>query len=128
MEIAAHLSKVALRRVHLRPCINLHPVVSCLNLVYFLALLGGLELLSVLKDLSLLDLLCLSEGHDEKALKMLAGRNACQARNTARGGLWQLARDLCALEKKVSRELAMTEVTVALARQENSTRCRARDK
>lgn len=54
-----------------------------------------------------------SEGHDEKALKMLAGRNACQARNTARGGLWQLARDLCALEKKVSRELAMTEVTVA---------------
>src|SRR4029434_10200989 len=45
-----------------------------------------------------------SEGHDgEKALTMLGRRNACTSRNTARKGLWQLARDLSALEKKVRR-------------------------
>ena len=55
-----------------------------------------------------------SVGHDdEKALTMLAGRNACQARNTARKRLWQLARDLSALEKKVTRELEIAEIIVA---------------
>jgi hypothetical protein len=55
-----------------------------------------------------------SEGNDdEKALEMLAGRNACQARNTARKRLWQLARDLSALEKKVHRELEIAEILVA---------------
>jgi len=55
-----------------------------------------------------------SEGNDdEKALKMLGGRNACQARNTARKRLWQLARDLSALEKKVHRELEIAEILVA---------------
>jgi hypothetical protein len=55
-----------------------------------------------------------SGGHDdEKALKMLAGRNACQARNTARKRLWQLARDLSALERKVHRELEIAEIIVA---------------
>jgi hypothetical protein len=57
-----------------------------------------------------------SVGHDdEKALRMLAGRNACQARNSARKRLWQLARDLSAREKKVNRELAITEITVAFS-------------
>ena len=55
-----------------------------------------------------------SVGHqDEKALKMLAGRNACQARSTARKGLWQLARDLRMLETKVNRELHIAEIIVA---------------
>jgi hypothetical protein len=55
-----------------------------------------------------------SVGHDDqKALKMLAGRNACQARNTARKRLWQLARDLTALEKKTNRELEIAEIIVA---------------
>ena len=54
-----------------------------------------------------------SVGHQaEKALKMLAGRNACQARKTARKRLWQLARDLSALEKKVNRELEIAEIIV----------------
>ena len=55
-----------------------------------------------------------SVGHrDEKALTMLGAANACQARNTARKRLWQLARDLRALEKKVNRELEIPEVLVA---------------
>ena len=55
-----------------------------------------------------------SVGHDdEKALKMLAGCNACKAQNTARKRLWQLARDLSALEKKVKRELKIAEIIVA---------------
>ena len=55
-----------------------------------------------------------SVGHDdEKALRMLAGRNACKTRNTARKGLWQLARDLRALEKKDNRELEIAAIIVA---------------
>jgi len=55
-----------------------------------------------------------SVGHDdEKALKMLAGCNACKAQNTARKRLWQLARDLSALETKVNRELEVAEIIVA---------------
>src|SRR5437763_6219443 len=55
-----------------------------------------------------------SEGHnDEKALTMLGAANACEARSTARKGLWQLARDLTALEKKTNRELEVAEIIVA---------------
>jgi hypothetical protein len=55
-----------------------------------------------------------SEGQDdEKALKMLGAANACEARRTARKRLWQLARDLSALEKKVHRELEIAEIAVA---------------
>jgi hypothetical protein len=54
-----------------------------------------------------------SEGHDEKALKMLGAANACIARRTAGKRLWQLARDLSALEKKVNRELEIAEIIVA---------------
>jgi hypothetical protein len=54
-----------------------------------------------------------SVGHDEKALKMLGTANACKAQNTARKRLWQLARDLSALEKKVKRELEIAEIIVA---------------
>src|SRR5262249_14157033 len=53
-----------------------------------------------------------SEGR-EKVLKMLGAANVCQARNTAGKRLWQLARDLCALEKRVKRELQIAEILVA---------------
>jgi hypothetical protein len=54
-----------------------------------------------------------SEGLDDEKLKVLGAANACKARNTARKGLWQLARDLSALEKKVHRELKIAEILVA---------------
>src|SRR5262245_4010596 len=44
---------------------------------------------------------------------MLGGANVCQARNTAGKRLWQLTRDLCALEKKVKLELQIAEILVA---------------
>ena len=50
---------------------------------------------------------------DEKALTTLAARNACQAPDTARKRLWQLARDLSALEKKIERELHIADIIVA---------------
>ena len=50
---------------------------------------------------------------DEKALTTLAARNACQAPDTAKKRLWQLARDLSALEKKVHRELEIAEIIIA---------------
>lgn len=57
-----------------------------------------------------------SVGHDdEKALRVLAERNACKAQNTARKALWQLARDLSALEKKIKRELEIAEIIVPCA-------------
>jgi len=51
--------------------------------------------------------------HRQKALRMLGGRNACQAPTTAKKRLWQLARDLSALEKEIKRELGMAEIIVA---------------
>jgi len=55
-----------------------------------------------------------SGGHKvEKVLRMLAERNACQARCTGKKALWQLARDLCAAEKKLHRDLEIAEILVA---------------
>jgi len=55
-----------------------------------------------------------SVGHKiEKVLRMLAGCNACRARNTGKKALWQLARDLRAVEKRVRRELEIGEILVA---------------
>jgi hypothetical protein len=44
---------------------------------------------------------------------MLGTANACKAQNTAKKRLWQLARNLAALEKKVKRELEIAEIIVA---------------
>jgi len=49
----------------------------------------------------------------EKVLRMLAECNACQARCTGKKALWQLARHLCAAEKKLRRELGLVEILVA---------------
>jgi hypothetical protein len=46
----------------------------------------------------------------EKELKELAARNACNQRSTAKKGLWQIARDLRAVEKRVGRKLSNTEL------------------
>src|SRR5262249_50224778 len=55
-----------------------------------------------------------SVGHIvEEALRMLAGRNACKARNAARNRLWQLARDLRMVEEKIYRELEIAEIVAA---------------
>jgi len=55
-----------------------------------------------------------SEGHKvKKVLTMLAECNACQARCTGKKALWQLARHLCAAEKKLRRELGLAEILVA---------------
>jgi hypothetical protein len=49
----------------------------------------------------------------EKALKALAARNACTQRNTAKDGLWQFARDLRAVEKRLRRKLSNSELMLA---------------
>jgi hypothetical protein len=46
----------------------------------------------------------------EKDLKELAASNACNQRNTAKKGLWQLARDLRAVEKRIGRKLSNSEL------------------
>jgi len=46
----------------------------------------------------------------QKALKELGARNACNERITVKKGLWQLARDLRALEKQISRKLSNGEL------------------
>jgi hypothetical protein len=46
----------------------------------------------------------------QKALKELGARNACNERITAKKALWQLARDVRALEKQVSRKLSNSEL------------------
>jgi len=46
----------------------------------------------------------------EKALKALAARNTCNERTTAKKGLWQLARDLRAVEKRIGRKLSNREL------------------
>jgi hypothetical protein len=46
----------------------------------------------------------------EKVLKELGARNACNERITAKKALWQLARDLRALEKQISRKLSNSEL------------------
>ena len=46
----------------------------------------------------------------EKELEELTVRNACAERNTARKTRWQLARDLIAVEKKISRKLSPGEL------------------
>jgi len=43
-------------------------------------------------------------------LKRLAERNACTERNTARKRLWQLVRDVKALEKAIGREFTIDEL------------------
>jgi hypothetical protein len=48
----------------------------------------------------------------EKELKALAARNACTERSTARKRRWQLARDVRAVEAKLSRELDTTELVL----------------
>jgi hypothetical protein len=49
----------------------------------------------------------------EKALKALAARNACTEPNSARERLWQLVRDLKAVEKGINRELDVAELVPA---------------
>jgi len=49
----------------------------------------------------------------EKALKALAARNACAEQNTARKRRFKLVRDLRAIEKGISRELAIGELMIA---------------
>jgi hypothetical protein len=49
----------------------------------------------------------------EKELKGLAARNACTQCNTAKDGLWQLARDLRAVEKRFDRKLSNSELVLA---------------
>jgi CHC2 zinc finger len=49
----------------------------------------------------------------EKELKGLAARNACTERNTASKRLWQLMRDLKAVEKGIGRELEIGELLPA---------------
>ena len=46
----------------------------------------------------------------QKALKELGGRNACNERITVKKALWQLARDLRALEKQIGRKLSNSEL------------------
>ena len=46
----------------------------------------------------------------QKALKELGARNACNERITVKKGLWQLARDLRALEKQSGRKLSNSEL------------------
>jgi CHC2 zinc finger len=46
----------------------------------------------------------------EKALKALAARRACTEPNSARERLWQLVRDLKAVEKGINRELKVAEL------------------
>jgi len=46
----------------------------------------------------------------EKELEELAVRNACTERDTARARRWQLARDLIAVERKISRKLTADEL------------------
>ena len=46
----------------------------------------------------------------EKQLEKLAVRNACTERDTARARRWQLARDLIAVEKKISGKLSPDEL------------------
>jgi hypothetical protein len=46
----------------------------------------------------------------KKELEELALRNACTERHTARGRRWQLARDLVAVEKRISRKLRPGEL------------------
>ena len=46
----------------------------------------------------------------QKALKELGARNACNERITAKKALWQLARDLRALEKQIGRKLSNSEL------------------
>jgi hypothetical protein len=48
----------------------------------------------------------------EKELKSLAARNACNQRNTAKKGLWQIARDLRAVEKRIGRKLSNSELAL----------------
>jgi CHC2 zinc finger len=49
----------------------------------------------------------------KEELKGLAERNACNQRSTAKKGLWQIARDLRAVEKRVGRKLSNSELTLA---------------
>jgi CHC2-type zinc finger protein len=49
----------------------------------------------------------------EKELKGLAARNACTERSTAKKGLWQLARDVRAVEKRIGRMLSNSELMLA---------------
>jgi CHC2 zinc finger len=52
-----------------------------------------------------------SEGQGlEEELKALAARDACTQHTTAKKGLWQLARDLRAMDKRIGRKLANTEL------------------
>jgi hypothetical protein len=46
----------------------------------------------------------------QKALKELGARNACNKRITVKKALWQLARDLRALEKQIGRKLSNGEL------------------
>jgi hypothetical protein len=46
----------------------------------------------------------------EKELKELAARNACNQHSTAKKGLWQIARDLRAVEKRIGRKLSNSEL------------------
>jgi CHC2 zinc finger len=46
----------------------------------------------------------------QKALKELGARNACNKRITVKKRLWQLARDLRALEKQIGRKLSNSEL------------------
>jgi hypothetical protein len=46
----------------------------------------------------------------EEALKASAVRNACSKHKTAKKGLWQLARDLRAVEKQIDRKLSNAEL------------------
>jgi hypothetical protein len=46
-------------------------------------------------------------------LKGLAALNACNERNTAKKGLWQFARDLRAVEKRLGRKLSNSELMLS---------------
>jgi CHC2 zinc finger len=50
-----------------------------------------------------------------KELEELAARNACNHSRTAKKGLWQLARDLRAVETRISRKLSNSELTLTFA-------------